>query len=391
MSWSVCSKMNGPQLEHELLPDTQVSDLISCISSLFFLLWCLIADYLRHADPVSSLHALFVLLEVQMYYFLSMPTQKPLSLTTGNSLADSGNLSRSIEAGILRCYSTASTVITRAVDLDATTNLLHYLPHYTIRPIAHAIIVIFRVIRSDLPLRHREIIVPEEAAKVSAHTVTIPRRISVVEGDLAWRLAQCVKLWDVTSAPYLVAAAAAVAAASPSNTTMGLHDENNSNSNQAASTGTDPDYEPVLVETFRQRMLAALGFDFMMRWKKKHGPVYMGQYGPQPQAQNLGVQIDAGEAGGHTGHQHQVPSSSSNETGVSINSGGGPMGFQAAQQDQQQQQQTGMQANIDGTTMPPGETGLLFPCIGMVDSDALLGTDWSFFDDFGWGFEMQAS
>ncbi|KAF5851601.1 hypothetical protein GGP41_004409 [Bipolaris sorokiniana] len=353
----------------------------------------------KHTDPVLSLHTLFVLLEVQMYYFLLMPTQNSQSSTVVGSLSGRDNLPPSTEADILRCYTTASAVITRAIDLDETTNFLHYLPHYTVRPIAHAITVIFRVIRSDLPLRHLQIVVPEEAAKLSAHSITVLRRVSAVEGDLAWRLARCVELWDVTSAPYFAAAAAA---ANPSNAATGNDNENNNNSDPAASAGAGLDYEPVLVEMFRQRMIAALGWDFMIRWKSKHGPVYMGPYKPQPQTQNLGIQVGAGEAGSHN---QQAPSASSTGTsgpvnnrcqGTSSGPDGGPTRFQAVQQDQQrfqsqqqQQHQTGVPANVSGATVPPGETEPSLPSTGTMGMDSLLGTDWGFLDDFIWGFDSQ--
>lgn len=362
-----------------------------------------VANYLLHADPVLSLYTLFVLLEVQMYYFLPMPTCNSRSSTTVSSLSGRDNLPPSIEADILRCYTTASTVITRAMDLDETTDLLYYLPHYTIRPIAHAIAVVFRVIRSDLPLRHLQIVVPEEATKLSAHTVTISRRISAVEGDLAWRLARCVELWDATSAPYLAAAAAAAAAANPFNTVTGGDDQNNNDSEQAASAGASLDYEPVLVEMFRQRMVAALGWDFMIRWKSKHGPVHMGPYKPQPQTQHLGMQVGVDEAGGHTQHQQQTPSASSTGSsdcvnnryqGTSTGPEGGPARFQAAQQDQQrfqsqQQHRTGMPANASSAIAPLSETELSLPSTGTMGTECLLGTDWGFLDDFIWGFDSQ--
>ncbi|EUC45780.1 hypothetical protein COCMIDRAFT_26049 [Bipolaris oryzae ATCC 44560] len=342
----------------------------------------------KHTDPVLSLHTLFVLLEVQMYYFLPIPIQNSRSSTAVGSVSGRDNLSPSIEADVLRCYTTASTVITRAMDLDETTNLLHYLPHYTIRPIAHAIAVIFRVIRSDLPLRYLHIVVPEEAAKLSTHTVTISRRISAVEGDLAWRLARCVELWDATSAPYLAAAAAAV---NPFNSAIGNDNENHDSSDQAASSVASPDYEPVLVEMFRQRMVAALGWDFMIRWKSKHGPVHMGPYKPQPQTQSLGMHVGIGETVSHTQHQQQTPSASSTETS---GPDGGPTRFQAAQQDQQhfqsqQQHQTGMPVNIGGPIVPPAETELSLSSTGTMSTDSMLETDWGFLDDFIWGFDVQ--
>ncbi|EUC30023.1 hypothetical protein COCCADRAFT_39667 [Bipolaris zeicola 26-R-13] len=340
----------------------------------------------KHTDPVLSLHTLFVLLEVQMYYFLPIPTQNSQSSPAVSSLSGRDNLPPSIEADILRCYTTASTVITRVMDLDKTTDLLHYLPHYTIRPIAHAVTVIFRVIRSDLPLRHLQIVVPEEASKLSAHTITISRRISAVEGDLAWRLARCVELWDTTSAPYIAAAAA-----SRFNAPIGNENENNNNSDQAGSAGASPDYEPVLVEMFRQRMVAALGWDFMIRWKSKHGPVHMGPYKPHPQTQTMGMHVSVGEASSHMQHQQQTPSTSS--TGTS-GPDGGPARFQVVQQDQQlfqsqQQQQTGMPGNVSSATVPPGETEPSLSSTGTTGTDSLLGTDWGFLDDFIWGFDSQ--
>ncbi|USP72757.1 hypothetical protein yc1106_00031 [Curvularia clavata] len=357
----------------------------------------------KHTDPVVALYALFVLLEVQVYYFLPIPTQNSQSSAVTSPPSVPENLSPSIETAILRCYTTASTIITRAVDLDETTNLLHYLPHYIIRPIANAICVIFRIIRSDLPLRHPHIVVAEEAAKLSVQAVTVSRRVSTVEGDLAWRLARCVELWHTTSAPYLTAAAAA-AAANHSNAGTGYHNENGNTHNEAGSAGAGLDYEPVLVDTFRQRMVAALGFDFMIRWKTKYGPVHMGPYGPHPQGQNLGLQVGASEAVGHTGRQQQMPSESSTGTNGPVNNrcrsmatspDNGPTRFQGIQQDrqrlqsQQHPQQPGMQADFNSTMMPPGEAGLSLPSAGTIDTDPLLGTDWGFLDDFGWGFDMQ--
>jgi transcriptional regulatory protein LEU3 len=340
-----------------------------------------------------------------MYYFLPIPTQNSQSYTAVGSPSSPENLCPSTEADVLRCYTTASTIITRTVDLDETTKFLHYLPHFTVRPIAHAISVFFRVIRSNLPLRYPQIVVSEEAAKVSAHTVTVSRRLSAVEGELAWRLARCVELWNVTSAPYLAAAAAATAA-NTSNTATGHDNENNNDSDQAALAGAGLDYEPVLVERSRQRMVAALGFDFMIRWKNKYGPVHMGPYGPQPQTQNSGMQVGAGEAGGHTGHQQQALLVRSTGTSGPVDSrcpstatglDDGPTRLQAAHPDhqrfqsqQQQQQQTSMQVNVSGATMPPIDMGLSLPSVEMMDMDPLLGTDWGFLDDFGWGFDIQA-
>ncbi|KAH7014219.1 uncharacterized protein B0I36DRAFT_389179 [Microdochium trichocladiopsis] len=387
----------------------------------------------KYTDSMSSLYTLFVLVEIQMYYFLLKPdVSNSHAAVAGPPETSTLPLSPSIEADILRCYTTASTLITRVAALDETTNLLHYLPHYTIRPIAHAICVIFRTIRSDLPLRYRSVVDPGEAARVSSLTVTIARRVSAVEGDLAWRLARCVELWDSSSAPYLAAAAAA-AARGDKDGPPSRHGNGNRNGN-AGNAGSidneqagspipaDLDYEPILVEAFRRRMVAGPGFDFMIRWKTKYGPVQMGPYAVQhshTSGQGMQVGPAATETVGGRGPppQQQISSTSSAthttafENGVTASdtrtrtqaASTGTGGYQAVQHDQQrlqqqqyqhQQMQSSAQMAFGGSgtaALPSETTGLPPPSAGLADMYTLLGADWGILDDFGWGFDVPAS
>ncbi|KXJ87518.1 hypothetical protein Micbo1qcDRAFT_215945 [Microdochium bolleyi] len=272
----------------------------------------------RHPDPLTTLHTLLVLQEVQIYYLL------PIGGTQSSDRSSSSQ--HSLEADALRCYDTAQQIIAHVSHLDETTNFLLYVPHIYFRAIVTSVFIIFKVVRSALPLRHRGIR-HDTAAKSCADALPICRRVSVVEGDLPWRLARCVEVWQSRSAAHLER----------------IRTCNNDASITAAADTTAPeqpdsDLEPITVDTYRERMAASLSFDFMNRWKTRYGPVHMGPYGRE--------QVP----------QQQQPAPYAPTTAM-----------------------TGILASQAGTEVPPSAA--------VSDLDPLLGADWGFLDDFNWNFD----
>ncbi|KAJ2970230.1 hypothetical protein NUW58_g9759 [Xylaria curta] len=168
------------------------------------------------ADDLDKLNALFVRLEIQIFYMLPAPGHDPEPL----------------KHLILRAYLTATSVIRNAQELDQKIGFLGHITHPQMRSLLTASCVIFKLLRSS----YMQFLESEPIETTASDAASICQRMSVVEGDLSMRLATCFK------------------------TFLELY-------HSSAWAATDWQNEPPTSSNFPRRLGAGVMFDCLMRWK----------------------------------------------------------------------------------------------------------------------------
>ena len=127
---------------------------------------------------LDNLTLLSTLLEIQTYYFMPLP----------------GYSREMLKRNILKCYTTAETVIYQAMQLHRGTAFLHYAPHFVFRTLLGAICVVMSVHLSS-PTKDFQV---DAVDSVIKEAIRAMRTCSVQEGDLHIRVTNMLeKYWSM--------------------------------------------------------------------------------------------------------------------------------------------------------------------------------------------------
>ncbi|KAI0481212.1 hypothetical protein GGR56DRAFT_688792 [Xylariaceae sp. FL0804] len=315
----------------------------------------------ERADDMDSYNALLVQLEIQIFYMLPPPGY------------DAAGLRRHV----LRTYSTAASVVRAALALDESGSggngglgFLRHLPHFHFRSLLAAGCVIYKLLRSSyMPTllrlgrdRDRDGATAASAAALqsAADVIAVCRRATVLEDDIAMRLAALMTVWlEATTAAIDNDGDGAGGNGNGNGNGSDGDDDDGSKgngtgpnaSNAAAATAHWWQEEPV--STFSHRLSASVTFDCLMRWK---GDPFLQQYKSIRNSNN-----NNNNDNNDSYRNHPATTTTTTTTAAAATS-------------------------CDDAGWAEARVGSQGEAVAAAAVDPLHNIDWTFMDDFDWDF-----